>query len=300
MRSLALADIEQIRFRWWRGKVVSWISRLGGTGGCVQAWKYAAPGYLPVLRLAGPVPTTLHNSSRIETSRRSRWAKAPQRLYPGQITYGSALISRRLLDNLSQPNHYLATPETSSSPALFTSTRVTWSHIHMVKTLRMLKSNLDNKRDDEPNSLSQAVHCTHWPKWEEVMQAKYDSLIENETWELTFMPENRQIITTRWCFKLRKDWNSQILEYKAWWVARNFKQEESIDFIKTFTAVVKLMSYKYLFGISVKRGYKIRQMVVVTAFWYVFIDEIIYIEQPHLFELNPELVCRLCKALYGL
>ena len=41
-------------------------------------------------------------------------------------------------------------------------------------------------------------------------------------------------------------------------------------------------------------------MVVVTAFWYVFLDEIIYIEQPHLFELNLELVRRLCKALYGL
>ena len=33
---------------------------------------------------------------------------------------------------------------------------------------------------------------------------------------------------------------------------------------------------------------------------YGFLDEIIYFEQPHLFELNPELVCRLRKALYGL
>ncbi len=29
------------------------------------------------------------------------------------------------------------------------------------------------------------------------MQTEYDSLIENETWELTAMPENRQVIIDR-------------------------------------------------------------------------------------------------------
>ncbi len=68
--------------------------------------------------------------------------------------------------------------------------------------------------------------------------------------------------------------------------------------METFAAVVKPMSYKCLFGVNVKRGYKIRQMDVVTAFLYEFLDEVIYVEQLHLFELRSELVCRLRKALY--
>ena len=60
------------------------------------------------------------------------------------------------------------------------------------------------------------------------------------------------------------------------------------------------MSHKCIFGVSVKRGYKIRQMDVITAFMYEFLDEVIYVEQPHLFELCLELICRLRKALYGL
>ncbi len=132
------------------------------------------------------------------------------------------------------------------------------------------------------------------------MQAEYDSFIENETWELTAMPENRQVIIGQWCFKLKKDRDGQTLKYKARWVAHGFKQEEGIDFVKTFAAVVKLMSYKCLFGVSVKRGYKIRQKDVVTAFLYVFLDEVIYVEQSHLLELRPKLVCRLRKALYEL
>ncbi len=89
------------------------------------------------------------------------------------------------------------------------------------------------------------------------MQIEYDSLIENETWEHKAMPENRQVITGRWRFKLKKDRDGQILEYKARWVAYSFKQEEVIDFVEIFAAVVKLMLYKCLFGVSVKRGYKI-------------------------------------------
>lgn len=41
-------------------------------------------------------------------------------------------------------------------------------------------------------------------------------------------------------------------------------------------------------------------MDIVTAFLHRCLDEIIYIEQSYPFELNPELVCRLCKALYEL
>ena len=132
------------------------------------------------------------------------------------------------------------------------------------------------------------------------MQTEYDTLIKNGTWELTAMVENRQVITGRWCFKLKKDRDSQILKYKARWVAHGFKQEESIDFVGTFAAVVKSVSYTCLFGVGVKRGYKIRHLDMVTVFLYRFLDEGIYVEQPHLFKLHPELVCCLCKALYWL
>ena len=109
----------------------------------------------------------------------------------------------------------------------------------MVQTLRMLESNLENERDDKPNSLKQAMHRSNWPKWKKAMQAEYDFLIENETWELTSTLENRQVITGRWCFKLEKDRNGQNLKYKAIWVAHGFNQEEGIDFVETFAAVVK-------------------------------------------------------------
>ncbi len=54
---------------------------------------------------------------------------------------------------------------------------------------------MENEGDDEPNSLNQAMHRTDWLKWKEAIQPEYDSLIENDTWKLMSMPENRQVIT---------------------------------------------------------------------------------------------------------
>ncbi len=105
------------------------------------------------------------------------------------------------------------------------------------------------------------------------------------------------MITGRWCFKLKKDRDGQISKYKARWVAHGFKQEEGIDFGEISAAVVKSMSYTCLFGVGVKRGYKIRQRDMVTALMYGFLDEVIYVEQPHLFKLHLKLVCRLRKVL---
>ena len=60
------------------------------------------------------------------------------------------------------------------------------------------------------------------------------------------------------------------------------------------------MSYKCLMAVGVRRKFRIRHMDVVTAFLYGFLDEVIYVEQPHLFEIDVDKVCKLLKALYGL
>lgn len=76
--------------------------------------------------------------------------------------------------------------------------------------------------------------------------------------------------------------------------------KKGIDFVKTFATVVKFISYKCLFGVDIKRKYMIWQIDIVTVFLDGFFDKIIYVKQPHLFEFNSKLVCRLRKALYGL
>lgn len=69
-----------------------------------------------------------------------------------------------LVDNASQPNSNPDNLDISSSLAQFISIRVAQFYIHMVQTLRMLESNMDNKRDNKPNSLNQAMKHADWLK----------------------------------------------------------------------------------------------------------------------------------------
>jgi len=55
-----------------------------------------------------------------------------------------------------------------------------------------------------------------------------------------------------------------------------------------------------MFDIAATRDLHIEQMNVITAFLYGFLDELIYVEQPHGFVIDLGLVCRLRKALYDL
>ena len=55
-----------------------------------------------------------------------------------------------------------------------------------------------------------------------------------------------------------------------------------------------------MIGIFAKRGYRIGQMDIITAFFYEFPDEEIYIMKPIMFEDSTTRVCFLRKLLYGL
>lgn len=60
------------------------------------------------------------------------------------------------------------------------------------------------------------------------------------------------------------------------------------------------MNYKCFFIVEVKRGYRIRQMDVITAFLYNFFNKVIYVKQSHLFAIEFDKVYKLIKALYRL
>ena len=169
----------------------------------------------------------------------------------------------------------------------------------MVNVLQTLSANSENEGPDEPRTLKEAMKRPDWHLWHAAMLREMESLKKNKTWVLERAPNGRRVITGRWVFRLKKDRFGNIQKYKARWVVHGFKQQEGLDYVDTFAAVVKPMSYKCLMAMSVKRGYKIHHMDVVTAFLYGFLHEVIYLEQPHMFNEDPDKVCRLIKTLYG-
>ncbi|KAI0496609.1 hypothetical protein KFK09_022929 [Dendrobium nobile] len=75
-----------------------------------------------------------------------------------------------------------------------------------------------------------------------------------------------------------------------------------INYQDRFSPVAKFTTIKALITIALSKQWPIHQLDVVNAFLHGDLDEEVYIKQPKGFEdtINPNYVCKLHKALYGL
>ena len=88
---------------------------------------------------------------------------------------------------------------------------------------------------------------------------------------------------------------------KARLVAKCFSQVEGIDYNETFSFVAKMNSICLVLSIAALHNWEVHLMDVKSAFLHGYLQEEIYMEQPHGYvQDNSSLICRLKKFLYGL
>ena len=69
------------------------------------------------------------------------------------------------------------------------------------------------------------------------MVEEYDSIMQNEVWEVVLRLEGKSVVTSRWIYKVKYVVDGNIEKHKAWFVARGFSQVEGIDYEETFAMV---------------------------------------------------------------
>ena len=75
-----------------------------------------------------------------------------------------------------------------------------------------------------------------------------------------------------------------------------------MDYIKTFSPVVKPLTIRTVLSLAISRGWVLRQLDVSNAFLNGDLQETVYMVQPQGFidKQHPTSVCKLHKSLYGL
>jgi histone deacetylase 1/2 len=151
----------------------------------------------------------------------------------------------------------------------------------------------------EPTNLREALTDENWKF---AMQDEYDALIANKTWHLVPPCRHRNVIDCKWVYRIKKHADGTIDRYKARLVAKGFKQRYGLDYEDTFSHVVKIITIRLVLSISVSRGWSLRQLDVKNAFLHGILEEDVYMKQPPSFgsSANPNYICKLDKALYGL
>ena len=154
----------------------------------------------------------------------------------------------------------------------------------------------------EPTTMEEALNSSAKSEWKKALDNEYSSLIEHKTWDLVKAPEGRNIIDSKWVFKVKTNADGTIERHKARLVAKGFTQTAGADFEETFSPVVKYTSIRTLCAIVNELDLELHQMDVSTAFLNGDLQEEIFMKQPegYVKQGQENLVCKLNKSLYGL
>jgi hypothetical protein len=134
------------------------------------------------------------------------------------------------------------------------------------------------------------------------MEDEHAALLRNNTWTLVPPPSGRNIIGSRWVFKLKHKADGSIDKYKARLVAQGFTQRYGLDYLDTYSPVVKHATVRLVLALAVARNWCVRQLDISNAFLHGVLEETAYMRQPPGFEdsAHPDYVCKLHKSIYGL
>jgi hypothetical protein len=151
----------------------------------------------------------------------------------------------------------------------------------------------------EPLTYEEALASPERDLWINAIHEELESLARHKTWQLVPRPQYRNVIGTKWVFKIK---DTIPRRFKARLVAQGYSQIPGIDYNETFAPVVKSTSVRTLFAIAVQEELHIYQFDIETAFLNSILQEEIFVALPPGF-INPlagDHVLKLLKALYGL
>lgn len=93
-----------------------------------------------------------------------------------------------------------------------------------------------------------------------------------------------------------------MLKLRSRLVAKGNEQDEGVDYLETFSPVVRTATIRTILHVAVTKDWKIRQLDVQNAFLHGELKEKVFMVQPpgYVDKQRPDYVCRLKKAIYGL
>ncbi|KAL6127768.1 hypothetical protein ACLB2K_071131 [Fragaria x ananassa] len=88
--------------------------------------------------------------------------------------------------------------------------------------LSVMNQDTSNLSEIEPYSVKTALQV---PVWKNAMQAEYDALMKQQTWSLVPLPPDKNLVSCKWIFKIKRNADGLIARHKARLVAGGFSEE---------------------------------------------------------------------------
>lgn len=103
---------------------------------------------------------------------------------------------------------------------------------------------------DEPENINEAWRGEHSGEWKEATDSEYDALMSNGIWQLVPPPNGKNIVGSRWVFKVKHNSDGTVERFKARLVAQGYSQSEGVDYQEVFSPVVRNTSIRSLLAVA--------------------------------------------------
>jgi hypothetical protein len=151
----------------------------------------------------------------------------------------------------------------------------------------------------EPTWYHAALTIAQASDWQTAIQKKYDSCMDNDTWELVDIPADRTLVNSMWIYKIKSGIEGAISRFKASFVAKGCSQRAGLDYTETFSLVINMAILRLFLAIAIAMDLDLCQLDIDTAFMYAPITEDL-IRQLLWFSDGTSRVCHIKRCMYGL
>ena len=131
----------------------------------------------------------------------------------------------------------------------------------------------------------EAQSWSNWPEWKKAIQIELGALKAASTWELAERPMDTNVVDSKWVFRVKKDADGKISQWKARLVVCGFTQVYGVDYFETFTPVAKLASIRSILVIATCNDWDISMFDFHSAYLNGKLNKDIFMEQPPDYEM---------------
>ena len=86
------------------------------------------------------------------------------------------------------------------------------------------------------------VSCLDSLLWKEAIKSDVDSILQNHTWELVYLPLGIKSLGYKWIFKRKIKGDGPIDKYKVRFVIKGYRHKGCLDYFDTYSIVLSITS----------------------------------------------------------
>src|SRR6266702_759951 len=154
----------------------------------------------------------------------------------------------------------------------------------------------------DPRTVNEVRSRQDWPLWQKAMDREMQTLEDAGTWETVPRPPGRNIVGSKWVFRVKRKADGSVDKYKVRLVAQGFTQVYGSDYFETYSLVAKLTTFRTILALAAQQDWDIDTFDFNGAYLNGELseEEDIYMKNPPGYDGEEGTVKHLKKSLYGL